>query len=81
MTRVRFPWVKPNERQKKMSNKVRWTKVDDIKFVTGWIWKYLGGPFTVSQSRLQLIPKVCGVSLVEGVLVPQITLRLSNEQS
>lgn len=39
MTRVRFPWVKPNERQKKMSSKVRWTKVDDIKIMTGWIWK------------------------------------------
>ena len=33
------------------------------------------------QSRQQLIPKVCGVSLVEAVLVPQITLQLSNEQS
>ena len=33
------------------------------------------------QSRLQLIPRVCGVSLVEADLVPQITLQLSNEQS
>jgi len=39
VTRVRFPWVKPNERQKKMSSKVRWTKVDDVKIMTGWIWK------------------------------------------
>ena len=33
------------------------------------------------QSRLQLITRVCGVSLVEAVLVPQITLRRSDEQS
>lgn len=55
--------------------------MDDIKIMTGWIWKYLGGPFAMLQSRLQLIPKVCGVSLVEAVLVPQITLRPSDEHS
>lgn len=32
-------------------------KVDDIKIMTGWIWKYLGGPFAMLQSRLQLIPR------------------------
>jgi len=39
VTKVRFPWVKPNERQNKMGGKVMWTKVDDIKIMTGWIWK------------------------------------------
>ena len=33
------------------------------------------------QSILQLIPRVCGVSLAEADLVPRITLQLSDEQS